>query len=67
MVKDCFVNMVYKLKYNRQILADAIETIEAIENTAGIGQEEIRKIDKEIADLSAKNLVIITSDGIVPP
>lgn len=58
MVKDCFVNMVYKLKYNRQILTDAIETIETIENTAGIEQEEIRKIDKEIADLSAKNLVI---------
>ena len=58
MVKDCFVNMVYKLKYNKQILTDAIETIETIENTAGIEQEEIRKIDKEIADLSAKNLVI---------
>lgn len=59
MVYEAFNDMVVKLKDNQaELLGTLIRQIEAMQNRASRNQERIRQIDKEIADLGAKNLVI---------
>lgn len=68
MIYDSFINMVYKLKINRDsILAPLIENLELLQDKTSQNHSRIRQIDKELADLSAKNLVItkLYSNGIL--
>ena len=59
MVYEAFTDMVIKLKENQvELLGMLIRQIEAMQNRTSRNQERIRQIDKEIADLGAKNLVI---------
>lgn len=59
MVYEAFTDMVIKLKANQEeLLGMLIRQIEAMQNRTSRNQERIRQIDKEIADLGAKNLVI---------
>lgn len=68
MVYDTFMNMVYRLKtYRKEIIESLIQRIEYMQNKTSECHDRIRQIDKEIADLSAKNLVItrLHSSGIL--
>lgn len=59
MVYEAFIDMVIKLKANQaDLLGTLIRQIEAMQDRTSRNQERIRQIDKEIADLGAKNLVI---------
>ena len=59
MVYDTFNMMIYKLKANRQdLLEPLIQRLEYLQSRTSENIERIRQIDKEIADLSAKNLVV---------
>lgn len=59
MVYDTFINMVYKLITNRQgLLGPLIQWLEYLQSKTSENHDKIRQIDKEIADLSAKNLVV---------
>lgn len=59
MVYEAFTDMVIKLKCNQQdLLGTLIRQIEAMQSRTSRNQERIKQIDKEIADLGAKNLVI---------
>ena len=59
MVYEAFTDMVIKLKVNQaDLLGTLIRQIEAMQDRTSRNQERIRQIDKEIADLGAKNLVI---------
>lgn len=59
MVYEAFTDMVIKLKTNQaDLLGTLIRQIEAMQDRTSRNQERIRQIDKEIADLGAKNLVI---------
>ena len=58
-VYDTFCLMVDKLASHRQnLLGTLIHQLEAMQNRGGESQEKIRQIDKQIADLSAQNLVV---------
>ena len=58
-VFDAFCLMVNKLSAHRNDLLDTlIHQLEMMQNRGGESQEKIRQIDKQIADLSAQNLVI---------
>lgn len=58
-VYDTFCLMVDKLSAHRQdLLVTLIHQLEMMQNRGGESQEKIRQIDKQIADLSAQNLVI---------
>lgn len=58
-VYDTFCLMVDKLATHRQdLLGTLIHQLEVIQNRGGESQEKIRQIDKQIADLSAQNLVV---------
>ncbi len=68
MVYDCFTNMIYRLKDNREKLLEAlIQRLDYLQSKTSANHERIRQIDKEIADLSAKNLVItrLHSSGVL--
>lgn len=59
MVYEAFTGMVFKLKANQaDLLGTLIRQIEAMQNRTSRNQERIKQIDKEIADLGAKNLVV---------
>ena len=59
MVYEAFTLMVYKLKANREsLLEKLIQRLEYLQSRTSENIERIRQIDKEIADLSAKNLVV---------
>ena len=59
MAYDTFTAMVYKLKANREsLLEKLIQRLEYLQSRTSENIERIRQIDKEIADLSAKNLVV---------
>lgn len=56
---ETFSVMTYKLKAHRQqIIETTIQRLEYLQSRTSENGERIRKIDKEIADLSAKNHVI---------
>lgn len=58
-VYDTFCLMVDKLTTHRQdLLGSLICQLEMLQNRGGENQERIRQIDKQIADLSAQNLVV---------
>lgn len=58
-VYDIFCLMVDKLSDHRQnLLGMLIHQLELMRNHGGENQEKIRQIDKQIADLSAQNLVV---------
>lgn len=58
-VFDAFCLMVDKLSAHRNDLFDTlIHQLEMIQNRGGESQEKVRQIDKQIADLSAQNLVV---------
>ena len=59
MVYEAFISMMYKLKGERKYLLETlIHQFEQMQNRASKSNERIRQIDKEIADLGARNLVI---------
>ena len=59
MIYEAFISMMYKLKGERKYLLEAlIHQFEQMQNRASKSNERIRQIDKEIADLGARNLVI---------
>lgn len=59
MAYEAFTAMTYKLKANRQALLEGlIQRLEYLQSRTSENIERIRQIDKEIADLSAKNLVV---------
>ena len=58
-VYDAFCLMADKLSAHRQdLLGNLIHQLEMMQNRGGESQERIRQIDKQIADLSAQNLVV---------
>lgn len=58
-VFETFIYMAYKLKLHRnEIIVPLIKAIERLQEKASENGEIIKRIDKEIADLSAKNLVV---------
>ena len=59
MAYDSFTTMVYKLKVTREsLLEKLIQRLEYLQSRTSENIERIRQIDKEIADLSAKNPVV---------
>ena len=58
-VQEAFTDMLYKLKaYRREILGELIGQLERVQSEQIQRQGIVCRIDKEIADLSAKNLVM---------
>ena len=58
-VYEIFTDMVIKLKtYRGELLGTLIHQMETMQDRTSRNQERIRQIDKEIADLGAKNHVI---------
>ena len=68
MVYDAFTRMACKLKDNSSyLIGTLIKQIEQLQSKASKSQERIRQIDKELADLGARNLVIarLHSSGVL--
>ena len=68
MLYETFTVMAYKLKENRQaLLENLILQLEDLRNRTSDNVQRVRQIDKEIADLSAKNLVVtrLHTNGII--
>ena len=58
-VYDIFTDMVIKLKtYRGELLGTLIHQMETMQDRTSRNQERIRQIDREIADLGAKNHII---------
>ena len=58
-VQEAFIDMLYKLKtYRKEVLGDLIGQMDQLQSEQIQNQGIVGKIDKEIADLSAKNLVM---------
>ena len=58
-VYDIFTDMVIKLKtYRGELLGTLIHQMETMQDRTSRNQERIRQIDKEIADLGARNHII---------
>lgn len=67
-VYETFTQMVWKLKnYREQILVPLIRQMETMQIKFDNSQNEIQKIDKEIADLGTQNLVVARfhSNGVL--
>ena len=59
MVYETFTDMLYKLKYYQdQIIGSLLYSLEQLQNRTSQNQERVRQLDKEIADLAAKNLIV---------
>lgn len=59
MVYETFTDMLYKLKhYQDQIIGSLLYSLEQLQDRTSQNQERIRQLDKEIADLAAKNLIV---------
>ncbi|MFQ9422551.1 MAG: recombinase family protein [Christensenellaceae bacterium] len=59
MVYETFTDMLYKLKhYQDQIIGSLLYSLEQLQNRTSQNQERVRQLDKEIADLAAKNLIV---------
>ncbi len=60
MVYDAFMSMADKLADNRSYLLETlIEQIELLKSKVSKNQERVHEIDKELANLGARNLVIV--------
>ncbi len=58
-VQEAFTDMLYKLKaYRKEILGELIGQLEQVQSEQIQSQGIVGRIDKEIADMSAKNLVM---------
>lgn len=58
-VYEIFTDMVIKLKtYRNELLGTLIHQMELMQDRTSRNQERIRQVDKEIADLGAKNHII---------
>ena len=69
-VYETFIMLVQKLADNRKILlGDLIRQTEAMQNRTSDNIDVIRRIDKEIADLAAQNLIIarLHTNGVLNP
>lgn len=69
-VYETFIMLVQKLADNRKILlGDLIRQAEAMQNRTSDNIDVIRRIDKEIADLAAQNLIIarLHTNGVLNP
>jgi len=67
-IYNAFVNMVMKLRiYSKTIISDTIEQMERLYSKASGTVEKIREIDRSIAELTNKNLVLarLNSKGIM--
>lgn len=65
---ETFTQMVYRLKFNRrEIIEDLIKDLEILQSLTSENKNEIKRIDKEITDLSAKNFVVakLYTNGIL--
>lgn len=59
-IYEAFNRMLFKLKeHHPAILGALIQDIEALQSKTSENHEKIAEIDKEIADLAARNLVIV--------
>ena len=59
-VHEAFNKMLFKLKkHHHAILGALIRDIEVMQSKTSENHEKIAEIDKEIADLAARNLVIV--------
>ena len=59
-VYEAFKRMIFKLKeYRHNLLGSLIRDIEVMQSKTSANHEKITQIDKEIADLAARNLVIV--------
>ena len=68
MAYEAFAVMAYKLKtYKKSILEHLIQRLEYLQDRTSENIERIREIDKEIADLSAQNLVVtrLHTSGVI--
>ena len=68
MVYDAFTALTYKLKaYRKAVIEDLIKRLEYLQDRTSESIERIRQIDKEIADLSAQNLVVtrLHTSGVI--
>lgn len=69
-IHDAFVRMLSKLKDNSEmLLGTLIKDIATLQSKTCLNGDRIKEIDKEIADLSAQNLVIVRlhTSGFLPP
>lgn len=69
-VYETFIMLVQKLEDNRKtLLGDLIRQVEAMQNRTSDNIDVIRRIDKEIADLAAQNLIIarLHTNGVLNP
>ncbi len=69
MVYEAFTRMSIKLQNNRKdLLGTLIRQIETMQSRTSDAQETVKRIDKEIADLNARNLVItrLHTNGVLP-
>ncbi|MEE1002514.1 MAG: recombinase family protein [Acutalibacteraceae bacterium] len=69
-VYGTFIMLVQKLADNRKtLLGDLIRQAEAMQNRTSDNIDVIRRIDKEIADLAAQNLIIarLHTNGVLNP
>ena len=69
MVYEAFTRMTIKLQDNRKkLLGTLLRQIEDMQNRTSDILDKIKRIDKEIADLSARNLVVtrLHTNGILP-
>lgn len=58
-VYETFNKMIFKLKsYRSELLGTLIRQMENMQDRTNISRERIRQIDREIADLGARNIVI---------
>ena len=59
MLHEAFINMLYKLKeHRRPILETLINQMETLQMQTGQTQEKIQRIEKKLADLATKNVVV---------
>ena len=68
MIYEAFTRMACKLKdHSEYLIGSLIKQIELLQNKSSKSQERIREIDKELADLGARNLVIakLHSNGVL--
>ena len=67
-IYNAFVNMINKLRiYDKSIITDTIQKMERLYTKASGATEKIREIDRSIAELTNKNLVLarLNSKGIM--
>ncbi len=67
-IYNAFINMINKLRiYDKSIISDTIEQMERLYSKSSGTAEKIREIDRSIAELTNKNLVLarLNSKGIM--